>query len=153
MFSCGTTQTDNSGQYILTGVGPYQWPVEFASIDDTKHAWQWSGGAANRKQALRVQVTVGGKTSLNAKLTAGTKVSGTVLGTNGALLRTTLFFRDADTGDPVAVFDVTGAYSVSLLPQGVRVSFVDRRIPSQPIVYPGPVVVGTDAMTLNLTGL
>jgi hypothetical protein len=64
------------------------------------HARQRSGGVANRKQASTVQVTVGGKTSVNAKLTAETKISGTVLGTNGALLRTTLFFRDTDTRRP-----------------------------------------------------
>lgn len=150
---CMGVRTDASGNYTLTGVGPYAWPVQFASVDDPKYAWQWSGGVASRKQASTVSVTAGQSTTVNAGLTKGTKVSGTVLGTNGASLSAQVLFRNSDTGDPTAMPDMVGAYSTGLLPQTVRVSFVDGREPARLVVYPNPVVVGTKAVTLNLTGL
>jgi hypothetical protein len=150
---CLGTRTDASGHYTLTGVGPYKWPVQFASVEDARYAWQWSGGVASRKQASTAAVKVGGSTTVDAHLTRGTTVSGTILGTNGAPLRAQVMFRNTGTGDLTGFPAGAGSYTVALLPQTVRVWFLDGRQPARPVAYPNQVVVGTKAVTLNLTGL
>src|SRR5262249_16051566 len=122
--ACQGARSDSAGRYTLSGVGPYAWPVEFASADDAAYAWQWSGGVASRKQATLIDVSAGKAVTVNAKVVRGTKVSGTVLGPNGAQLRTTVFLVNVDTGDRAGVAPAgIGSYAVGVLPQTVRMSF------------------------------
>jgi hypothetical protein len=152
--ACQGARSDSAGHYTLSGVGPYAWPVEFASADNAAYAWQWSGGVASRKQATLVHVSAGTGVTVNAKLVRGTKVSGTVLGTNGALLRTTVIVVNVDTGDRVGMAPAgIGSYAVGVLPQTVRMSFSDNRSPVRFVTDTGSVVVGTTPVTHNLTGL
>lgn len=46
------------GQYTISGLGPYDWPVQFSHTYDD-YTPVWSGGASDRKSATPVQTRVG----------------------------------------------------------------------------------------------
>ena len=159
---CQGALSDAAGHYTLTGVGPYAWPVEFSSVEGNGYAWQWSGGVASRKQATLVPVGAGRTATVNAKLSRGTTVSGTVLGTNGAPLQSTVVLVNSDTGDDAGWATPTiGRYAVGVLPQAVRIRYTDPRTPAALLWYKKvadfthatPVTVGSTAVTVDLVGL
>lgn len=65
------TAINSDGSYRLEGLGPYQWPLFLWGVD---HAYQWSGGKANRLEAQKIQVTSGGTATYNHVLKVGTTV-------------------------------------------------------------------------------
>jgi hypothetical protein len=65
------TGLNPDGSYRLEGLGPYQWPL---LVWGSEHAYQWSGGKANRYEAQKVQVTSGGTATYNHVLRLGTAV-------------------------------------------------------------------------------
>jgi hypothetical protein len=76
------TEVHIGTSFLLTGLGPYQWPVLF---QDSAHwyAEQWSGGAPNRYQASMVSVPAGGAGYVNATMTTpGNRLYGTLLGSS-----------------------------------------------------------------------
>lgn len=52
----GSTCLDELGEYEISGLGPYAWPLEFWAGGA---AATWSGGAADRSSAVPVQVVAG----------------------------------------------------------------------------------------------
>jgi len=159
---CQGALSDAAGHYTLTGVGPYAWPVEFSSVEGNGYAWQWSGGVASRKQATLVPVSAGRTATANAKLSRGNTVSGTVLGTNGAPLQSTVVLVNSDTGDDTGwATPAIGRYAVGVLPQAVRIRYTDPRTPATLLWYKNvadfthatPVTVGSTAVTVDLVGL
>jgi len=125
---CEGAFTDSAGRYTLTGLGPYAWPVEFATADTGAYAWQWSGGVASRKQATPVPVTAGRTATANAALTRGTKVVGTVLDSRGLPIRAAVYAVNSDTGDVAGwAQSVRGSYSIRVLPQTIRLQYHDFR--------------------------
>jgi hypothetical protein len=59
---------DSNGHYMLTGLGPYAWPLQFRD-QSALYAEQWSGGAATRLDAVPVVVRAGKNTTADARLT------------------------------------------------------------------------------------
>lgn len=67
--------TDTTGRYTVTGLGPYDWPVEYVTRSSINTmAWEWSGDVADRFSARLVRVRAGGTTTLDAHLVAGATV-------------------------------------------------------------------------------
>jgi hypothetical protein len=157
---CEGARTDSAGHYTLSGLGPYAWPVEYALTTPTPgYAWQWSGGAAGRKQATPVVVTAGATVTANAALSAGTTVGGAVVDGHGAPLTTRVAVVNTDTGDlaatPVFVF---GRYQVRVVPQTVRIAysgpFADPPVfwyhNATDFTHATPVPVSTSPVTADL---
>ncbi|MCF0093744.1 carboxypeptidase-like regulatory domain-containing protein [Micromonospora sp. MH99] len=108
--------TDDDGRYTITGLGPYDWPVQFAAAG---LATVWSGGAGSRQQARTVRVRAGRTATLDQALPAGTLVSGAVR-VDELLTYAQVLAFDATTGDLAGVADVGTGYALRLLP-GQRV--------------------------------
>lgn len=121
------TQTGPDGRYTLGGLGPYHWPLRYAS---SEHAAQWSGGAQSRLLATPVKVTAGGTATANVRLGKGTTVRGTITA-GGAPVLTLPFVvaYDAVLGDIAgATFSPDGSYSMRVLgPTGIRIRVQDGR--------------------------
>jgi hypothetical protein len=67
-------RSEMNGTYRITGLGPYWWPLQYAGDD---HAWQWSGSAVGRFDAVPVKVTVGRDTQAPKEaLTVGGTLAG-----------------------------------------------------------------------------
>ncbi len=71
---CGYS-TDEDGNYVLPGVGPYRWPVQFAAGG---YQWRWYGNAASRPEGAKVTVRAGRSIPVDFKVRAG---GGTITGT------------------------------------------------------------------------
>jgi hypothetical protein len=119
------TDTDSSGHYTLTGLGPYSWPLLF----DDGPVREWSGGVGNRFAAKSIRVRASATTTYNTRMKAGAAIKGTVTvapGSGAGSWRLTAF--NAVTGDVIGVADsygtVGGAYRM-VLPgdQGVKISW------------------------------
>ncbi|MEV1112224.1 carboxypeptidase regulatory-like domain-containing protein [Micromonospora sp. NPDC049751] len=108
--------TDENGRYTITGLGPYEWPVQFAAGG---YATVWSGGVGSRAQARKVRVRAARTTTLDQALPAGTPVSGAVR-VDELLTYAQVLAFDASTGDLAGVADVGSGYALRLLP-GQRV--------------------------------
>lgn len=108
--------TDEDGRYTITGLGPYQWPVQFAA---NGFATVWSGGVGTREQARTVRVRARQTATLDQALPAGTPLGGAVRVDELATYAQVLAF-DAVTGDLAGVADVGDSYALRLLP-GQRV--------------------------------
>lgn len=67
--------TDASGAYRVTGVPAGSWPVMFDDESD-RFAVVWSGGAATRESAAKVNVTEGALTAVDMALAPGAVLSG-----------------------------------------------------------------------------
>lgn len=90
------TYTD--GRYEIGGLGPYAWKVQFPS-EYGNHAWQWSGGAADRFSATPVQVTPGGTATVDARLKKPGRISGKLLNATRPFEYTTVLAVNPVTGD------------------------------------------------------
>lgn len=78
-FGTGSTYTDRTGQYKLTGLGPYAWPLEFVGLTDA-YGWRWSGNAEHRLAATPVTVVEGGDVAMDALLQPTGKITGSATG-------------------------------------------------------------------------
>ncbi|WP_433120912.1 carboxypeptidase regulatory-like domain-containing protein [Micromonospora sp. CA-246542] len=108
--------TDENGRYTITGLGPYEWPVQFAAGG---YASVWSGGVGSRAQARGVRVRAARTATLDQALPAGTPVGGAVR-VDELLTYAQVLAFDAATGDLAGVADVGDGYALRLLP-GQRV--------------------------------
>jgi hypothetical protein len=149
--------TDGQGRYTINGLGPYSWPVEFATGD--KYAWQWSGGVASRNLATPVRVTAGQTATSSAKLSTGTVVSGTVSAPDGQPLPSFVVAVNSDTGDAAGgLTDDGGKYAVPVLPQTIRLTYRDVDFAYGEMWYQNArdfdhatqVPVGSSPLTINL---
>jgi len=126
--------TGADGRYTLTGLGPYDWPVEFTARD---HAWQWSGGTANRLVAVPVKVRAGHSATANAAMGRGTIVTGNVLDAHRRPIAdpSVLMFNTV-TGDNAGFRSFSGSrYQLPVFgPQTVFVK-VDLPSPAPPFWY------------------
>lgn len=100
-FNSNCTYTD--GQYWINNLGPYDWKIAFPDYSG-KHAWQWSGGGANRAKATAVRVIAGSTVTVNAALPATGTIGGTVTVPAGDCVAcVTVSAVDATTGDWAAI--------------------------------------------------
>jgi hypothetical protein len=129
---CPGAETDAGGNFTVTDLGPYAWPVEYAGSDPGRtgvgYAWQWSGGAVNRKHAAPVTVTAGKATNASAALSPGATVRGTVVDAAGApMTQATVSVINSETGDAAGASSVdepgTGSHLVHVLPQTVKITY------------------------------
>jgi hypothetical protein len=110
-FTCSI----QDGTFMMRGLGPYQWKIEFPDYSGT-HAWQWSGNAPNRKVATPVKVKAGKTVTTNAALRAPGVITGTVTKPSGHPEFVVVQAVDTRTGDfacPEASVSPTGAYTIS----------------------------------------
>lgn len=118
---CAGASTDASGQYTLSNLGPYDWPVEFGTDD---HAWQWSGGAANRAHATPITATVGGTATSDASLAAGTTITVSVVDSTGESCSDAVaIVVSAETGEAVGDIATDDTMFAQALSQPVRVRY------------------------------
>lgn len=98
--SYGCTETDEAGSYRLGSLPPGQYKVGFWGRNGSAdYASQYYDGGAGPDQAVPISVTAGATvTGINATLTKGAKVTGTVI---AAATRATL------DGIPVCLFGAT----------------------------------------------
>ena len=90
--------TYTEGRYEISGLGPYAWKVQFPS-EYGDHAWQWSGGAADRFGATPVQVTPGGTATVDARLKKPGRISGKLVNATRPFEYTTVLAVNPVTGD------------------------------------------------------
>ncbi|OXM50476.1 MSCRAMM family protein [Amycolatopsis alba] len=115
----------NDGSYTIKGLGPYDWPLEFASSRGDR-AWQWSGGAADRFAARPVRVRPNATVTENAALVPNGAVSGRILGKDGKPTFGYVYTYNARTGDIIdwATPDSNGQYVVNgLATQNVKIKY------------------------------
>ncbi|MFI5563261.1 carboxypeptidase regulatory-like domain-containing protein [Amycolatopsis japonica] len=113
----------NGGVCTIKGLGPYKWPLEFASSRGD-YAWQWSGGGADRFAARPVRVRPGATVTENAALVPNGAVSGRILDKDGKPTFGYVYAFNARTGDIVdwATPDSNGQYTVNgLTTQNVKI--------------------------------
>jgi len=156
---CPGTSTDAKGKYKITNLGPYRWPVHFAS--GANCAWQWLGGSPTRQGSKLVKVRSGRTATADAKLSRGTMLTGKITTTDGKPAGYSVVLVDAATGEDVAPSgggEPTGSYEIHLAPQTVKVVYSSNRYPSTPYWYRDaadfthatPVRVGRQPVTLDL---
>ncbi|GIF46889.1 carboxypeptidase family protein [Asanoa ferruginea] len=120
------TRTDADGRFQVDGLGPYRWPLKYASFG---YATTWTGGAVSRYAATGTQVTAGAVATADLALTHGVTVRGSVVshGTLDGWGRISVF--NTVTGDYTGTSDFQGnAYELHLLPdQEIRYDY-DLRI-------------------------
>lgn len=113
---------DASGAFRVTGLGPYQWPLEVVS---DSHAWQWGHGPGNRFTNGSVTVTAGHTTTADRQVSAGGELTGTVLSHGHPVAGAWVFVENARTSDDAAAWvqtDASGHFTVAhVLAQTVRV--------------------------------
>jgi hypothetical protein len=119
---CPGAYSDASGKYTLDGLGPYQWPVQFAA---SGHGWQWSGNAANRAHATPTTVTVGGTAVADAALSAGSTLRFSVVDSTGVPVpdRADVTVVSAETQEPVGIVAVPDGFITHVPPQPVRITY------------------------------
>jgi hypothetical protein len=91
-----TADVDSTGAYRFDWLGPYEWPLLFAVQE---HAWQWSGGQADRRRATGIRVRAGQTTTYSPTLRVGTVLTGTVTNAAGQPLPAQLRLRNTATGE------------------------------------------------------
>lgn len=133
------------GTYTLSGLGPYQWPVQFPDFSG-KHAWIWSGNAADRFAATPVRVRPGRSTTVNATLPLAGKLTGTIIDATLPNEWITVYAANTRTGDPAGPYArVTGTaqYTLSgLATQNVWIDYNGNTGPGNELArYPDPVSV------------
>ncbi|MET7422417.1 carboxypeptidase regulatory-like domain-containing protein [Dactylosporangium sp. NPDC005555] len=93
--------TAGDGTYVMPGVGPYAWPVQFSSHD---YQWRWSGNAVSRPEATPVTVRAGKNVTANAKMrTGGGTITGAFRDPAGHLLDGGVSAYNAVTGEAVSI--------------------------------------------------
>ncbi len=156
---CPGTSTDAKGNYKITNLGPYRWPVQFASA--ANYAWQWLGGSPTRQGSKLVKVRSGRTATADAKLSPGTVLKGKITTAGGEPADYSVVLVDAATGEDVAPSgggEPAGSYEIHLAPQTVKVVYSSNRYPSTPYWYRDaadfahatPVRVGREPVTLDL---
>ncbi|GIH12076.1 MSCRAMM family protein [Rugosimonospora africana] len=110
-----STETNATGHYTLTGLGPYAWPL---LVTPESLPYQWTGGVANRTRAATVTVPAGATVTYNDTLSDGVTVSGTVRHADGTPYssgRITAY--NVGTGDPIGVAQLgsDGTYHLPLI--------------------------------------
>lgn len=89
--------TAGDGTYVLSGVGPYAWPVQFARYD---RQWRWSGNVASRLDATPATVRAGKFTTVNTTVpNGGGTITGTFNDAAGHRLDGVIFAFNAVTGE------------------------------------------------------
>ena len=120
----GERCTGADGRFVLRGLGPYAWPVEFVDFSG-RYAWQWSGGSAHRLAAAPVRVRAGRVAREDARLVAGARATGLITGPDGQPRFASAWAYNTVSGDYAAAYgptDETGAYTVGgLAAQDVKV--------------------------------
>ncbi|MBN6039100.1 carboxypeptidase-like regulatory domain-containing protein [Amycolatopsis sp. 195334CR] len=137
----GVTCTYTDGRYTISGLGPYDWRVQFPDMTG-KYAWQWSGAKADRFAATPVRVTAGATAPLDARLEPAGKVTGRIHGATLPAYFLSVNAYNAATGDPAGPdgrVESTFDYELSGLDtQQIRISFVATQHVDW---YPEPVSV------------
>lgn len=142
-YTAACTYTE--GRYTISGLGPYDWRVQFPDYSG-KFAWTWSGGATNRLEAAEIPVRVGETATVDAVLPATGRITGKVIGATIPLAYVTVLALDPRTGDyasPMGQVRADAEYVVSGLgTQRFKLLYIASR--SEP-AYTDPieVVAGT----------
>ena len=121
-WAYGDFCTDQNGRYAITGLGPYNWPLEFTDTGDT-YGWRWSGDQPNRLRATKIAVRAGRTTTADERLLPAATVTGevTVDGADFSIVDVAVY--DAESGDyaapstagiPEFTFGNLGARSVKI---------------------------------------
>ncbi|GIM91388.1 carboxypeptidase-like regulatory domain-containing protein [Paractinoplanes toevensis] len=118
------TRTGSNGAYLITGLGPYQWPLLFGN---NEYPRQWSGHTGNRFEAEKVPVTAGTATTYNFTVRTSAALAGTVTVPAAPAAQWRIHAFNAVTGDVMGSFDsyaagpggtyrmpLTGAQTVNL---------------------------------------
>lgn len=141
-----TICSGSTGQYSVSGLGPYDWKLEFPDYTGA-HAWTWSGGAVDRTSATPVPVQAGATATADVALPTAGAVTGTVTKATGTLGYTLIYTTVPATDDYAGPYAVTsasagGAYTLGGLNDGdVQVTFDDPASVGHP--YPTTVHVTT----------
>ena len=155
----GETNTDEQGNYRISRLGPYAWPIAFGG---SGFPTQWSGNAASRYAATPVAVAAGGEATHDTGLVRGVEVRGTVALDDGTPADGYVTTSNADTGDYAGtIWAEGGHYAMRVLPQRVSYGydvyvgeryFSSDRAPLPPAEPGGPVryVVRVPATGLEL---
>ncbi|MEV0130514.1 carboxypeptidase-like regulatory domain-containing protein [Dactylosporangium sp. NPDC050688] len=114
--------TADDGTYVLPGVGPYAWPVQFTK---NGYQWRWSGNAASRTDATPVTVRAGKNVTANYKLrTGGGTITGTFHDAAGHRLDGGVTAYNAVTGEAASIgaqaYDNVPYTLANLAPQQVK---------------------------------
>ena len=122
--------SDTQGQYTITGLGPYSWPVLYVAPFRREYAWQWSGDASDRFAAQYLAVRAGQATTADRSMVAAGTVTGRALTPDGApAFANNVIARNARTGDlagpPTTTTNFsTGGYRLqALATQNVRIEY------------------------------
>ena len=93
--------TADDGTYMLPGVGPYAWPVQFAKDG---YQWRWSGNAVSRPEATPVTVRAGKNVTANIKVrTGGGTIAGTIHDAAGHRSTGVVTAYNAVTGEAASI--------------------------------------------------
>lgn len=149
----GVTCTYTEGRYTISGLGPYDWRVQFPDMTG-KYAWQWSGDKPDRFAATPVHVTAGTTTTLDAQLKLAGKVTGQVYGATIPNYFVSVNAVNAVTGDsagPDGLVKSTGEYVLSGLDtQDIKISFIATHHDADWYPEPVPVIAGQTRSGLDL---
>ncbi|GIF21453.1 hypothetical protein BJ973_005100 [Actinoplanes tereljensis] len=151
------TRTGSNGAYLITGLGPYEWPLLFGNYDYPR---QWSGHTGNRFEAEKVPVVAGTATTYNFTVRTSAALAGTVTVPAAPDAQWRLNAFNAVTGDLVGTFDSYsagpgGTYRLPLTgPQTARLDWTyDTDSLHGKGTYDTPVIVpadGTENVDLTL---
>jgi hypothetical protein len=147
--------TDATGHYTLTNLGPYQWPV-FSMAEN--YADVWSGGVGNRYQATTVQVTSGATATYNVAMKAGPILSGTALKADGTPIAGGgyIVVYDAASGDIMGFTWANGDGTFSLPvtgTQNIRVAYwFDEDTTGYNGWYGGPTSATATVFRMSVSG-
>jgi hypothetical protein len=155
--------SDTQGQYTITGLGPYSWPVLYVAPFRGEYAWQWSGDGSDRFAAQYLVVRAGQATTADRSMVLAGTISGRALTPAGApAFANSVIARNARTGDlagpPTTTTNFsTGAYRLrALAAQNVRIEYFITVGPTcwynlQPdFAHATPVAVASGAETPNI---
>ena len=117
-YPCATTNA--GGEYLISGLASDSYVVKF-SYEDQKanYAPQFYAGAAQETEATHVPVTTGGGASaINAALTPGGQITGTVTGEGAGPLANIEVCAGSGYPRPCTVTDGAGKYTINDLAAG-----------------------------------
>lgn len=144
---------DAQGRYVIGGLGPYQWPVQFMSFQQT-YAQTWSGGGDNRFDATMISVVAGQTSTANVAMLRSLPANGMITDDRGAPIDRYFLMEvtDAETGDQVAHIGADGtAYFSAPALRPMRVDFWPSDNPAARCTYSVVNRIGqTQPSTLTL---
>lgn len=143
--------TDSSGQYTLTTLGPYQWPIFSMAAG---FADQWTGGTGNRYKAKTVQVLAGASVTNDIAMSTGATLHGDAIKSDGTPIAEGgyVIAYNSKTGDVMgfAFANADGTFSIHIEPgQSVRIAYLFEEGTTQYDGYYG----GTSASTAQLVDI